>query len=496
MQKPPESEWRCHDAAWVAAALFFALILRALFFCALTGYDEFAYARIAADIAEGTFRFREVTGYYGFRYLVTLPAAFFYKFLGQNQYSAAAWPLACSLGNVILAYLLGRELFNRRTGVIAAVFQACLPISVVYGTMLYPDEILVFWTGLSALFFLKGAKVSGKWGGAGFLAFSGLLAGLGWYTRLNSAVLLIVYAAWSLRGGPRPAHLALVGGFLCALIPDWAAGFALAGDPLFSLRSQLAKLSSDSGAYAGGHLVYLRSLLGLDLYGLALFGFYFYFAAAAAAVAGYRKELGRLWVPLAWFVIVLIYLEFGPASLSPYQPVHKQLRFLSMGFFPVIISAAFVISEFRLARYRLLCAGFLILTSIVACWKMNAYVSAAAVPQRLAAVYLKARAPAGLYVTGSWGHFLAYYLRDQHSVPYYRKLGDGNEFIQPLERAAAARTLSRSCAVIDALTETSVVGGDARDSALRRIKKDLREVYAVPGGPVIYCFKALNKAAE
>lgn len=169
MPRPPE-EGPPYTA--LAAAVLAALALRVMFFSALTGYDEFAYARIAADIAEGSFRLADVTGYYGFRYLVTLPAALFGKLLGYTAYSAAAWPLLCSLGNTLLVYHLGAELFGRRAGIIAAFFQAFLPISVIYGTMLYPEEILVFWTGLSALLFLKGSAKGGRWGGAALLALS------------------------------------------------------------------------------------------------------------------------------------------------------------------------------------------------------------------------------------------------------------------------------------------------------------------------------------
>jgi len=489
VKKPPELAGSGGDAAWVAAAVFLALALRAVFFSALTGYDEFAYARIAGDIADGMFRFRDVSGYYGFRYLVIFPAALFYKLLGQSPYSAAAWPLFCSLGNTVLAYFLGREIFGRRAGVLAAFFQAFLPISVIYGTMLYPDEILVFWTGLSALFFLKGSKIDGRWGGAGFFALSGLLAGLGWHTRLNSAVMLLVYSAWMLRYGLRRAHLAVACGFLAALIPDWAVGAALAGDPFFSLRSQLAKLSADFKIAPRGHVIYLRGLLGFDLYGLALFGFYFYFFSAAAAAAALKKEIGRLWLPLSWFVIVFAYLEFGPTSFSPYQPVHKELRFLSMAFFPVILTAAYFVSGFKQAGYRAFAAAFLLLTSVGASWKMSAYRAEEAAPHRLAAAYLMPRSPAVLYVTGTWGYYLGYYLRDKHNEPYYRKINSPGGFIQPLEKAASAETLSGSCAVAD-LPQAPVPPPNREPSpAMRRLEKTPGDSFIVPGPAKVYCFK-------
>ncbi|MDO8806542.1 MAG: glycosyltransferase family 39 protein [Elusimicrobiota bacterium] len=488
MEKPPQLEGSGGDEVWLAGAVFLALALRAVFFSALTGYDEFAYSRIAGDIADGTFRFKDVSGYYGFRYLVTFPAALFHKLFGQNPYSAAAWPLLCSLSNTVLAYYLGREIFGRRAGILSAFFQAFLPISVVYGTMLYPDEILVFWTGLSALFFLRGSKMPGRWGGAGLLALSGLFAGLGWHTRLNSAVMLLVYAVWIVRRGPRPAHLALACGFLSALIPDWAAGAALAGDPLFSLRSQLAKLSADPGVYPAGHFVYLRGLLGIDLYGLALFGFYFYFFIAACAVAAFKKELSRLWVPLAWFAVLFAYLEFGPASISPYQPVHKQLRFLSMGFFPLIITTAHFVSGLK-RRYLIAAAAFLLLTSAGASWKMSAYRAVEAAPLKSAAGYLTGRSPSAIYADGNWGNSLGYYLREIHKQPYYRGAGAAGGFIKPLDEAASAAALSGACAVTGSSDGNSPWDNSGPSPALLRLGNKPADIFIINPGAKIYCFK-------
>lgn len=469
MQKPPEDKGG--DALPVLAALCCAAALRAFFYSGLTGYDEFAYARIAADIADGLFRLTDVTGYYGFRYLVTFPAALFCKLFGQGALSAAAWPFICSLCNTALAYFLGRELFGRRAGVIAAFLQAFLPLSVVYGTMLYPDEILAFWTGLSALLFLKGSKADGPWGGAGLLALAGLLAGLGWHTRLNSAIMLPVFAVWLVKLNPRPAHLAVAAGFAAALVPDWIAGAALAGDPLFSLRSQLAKLAADTAIYPEGHLVYLRGLLGLDLYGLALFGIYFYLFAAAAAFGVHKKRLKELWVPLVWFAVVFAYLEFGPASLDPYRSVHKQLRFFSMAMFPVLIIAARFISE--LSRPASL--GVLVLAlaaSVVGAKEMSAYQRRGAAPLREAAERLENISPTAIYADGAWGNYLGYRFRGGHREPYYQRGSSG--FIKPLRELPKSAEPAGTCAVL-----TAAAGGDVKGAT----------IIPLSGGAAIHCFK-------
>lgn len=466
------------DAAPVAAAVLAALLLRAAFFSALTGYDEFAYARIAQDITDGAFRLRDASGYYGFRYLVTLPAALAHAIFGQGKVAAAAWPLLCSLGNTVLAYLLGREFFGRRAGVLAAFLQAFLPVSAIFGTMLYPEEILVFWTGLSALLFIRGSRRGGRWGGAGLLALSGLCAGLGWHTRMNSAVMLGVYAVWGFSYGLKPAHLALFGGLAAALAPDWLAGAALAGDPLFSLRSQFAKLAADTGVYPVGHAVYLRGLLGLDLYGLALYGLYFYVFAAAAAAAVFMKQFRGIWVPFAWFAVMLLYFEFGPASLQPYQPVHKQLRFLSMAFFPVIIIAANFVSGFKPAA-RTAAMALLLSTSAFGAWKMGAYRAAEAAPLAQAADFMAAHSPSAVYADGAWANSAGYYLRGLHGEPYYRVAVRQEGFVRPLNGISLAKNISGACAVAGA-------SGAALSPLLAGLKSDVLEI---PGQAVVYCFK-------
>lgn len=460
------------DAVPLAAVLCVALLLRALFYSGLTGYDEFAYASIAGDIADGTFKLRDVHGYYGFRYLVTFPAAFFHLIFGQGKAAAAAWPLLCSLGNTLLAYFLGRELFGRRVGLLAALFQAFLPVSVIYGGMLYPEETLVLWTGLSALFFLKGAKGEGRWGGGWLLVLSGIFAGLGWHTRLNSALIIAVYAVWVLRLGPRPAYLAVVAGFAAALAPDLIVCAALGGDPLFSLRTQLVKLAADTAVYPSGHAVYAKALLGIDLYGLALFGLYFYFFAAAAALAAYKGEFRRLWLPVAWFAVVLLWLEFGPASLSPYQQLHKQLRFLSMGFFPVLIVAADLVARAGplLMRASLL---LLLVTSVAASWKMRDYRHAEAEPLKAAGQYLVARSPARVFAGGDWANVARYYLRELYKEPYYGAPGGGA--VRPLAEAAALIKMQGAC----------VIGGPGEKVPASAVGEALE----LPGLAVVYCFK-------
>jgi len=225
--------------------LLFGLSLRLLFFSGMTGYDEFHYAHIARNLALGNFSLPEVSGYYGFRYLVTIPAAFFTSVFGLNAAALSLWPLACSLGSISVVFLLGRLLSGDRAGLIAALLYACLPCSVISGTMLYPDETVTFFTGLSALFFLRGEKQKSG-GGILFFLLSGLFCGLGYLARINALLIILFFAVYAAVNGWKTGRLAFFAGLTLALLPEAAFNFAKTGDVLFSWNAQQLRLAADA----------------------------------------------------------------------------------------------------------------------------------------------------------------------------------------------------------------------------------------------------------
>ncbi|MEW6558530.1 MAG: glycosyltransferase family 39 protein, partial [Elusimicrobiota bacterium] len=117
----------------------------------MTGYDEYAYAHISHNIAKSNFILAEINSYYGFRWLVNLPVALGYEIFGVNIISTSYFPFLCSIGNIILAFFFGKYLYNYKIGLIAALFQAVFPVHVIYGTILYPEEIIYFFTNISIL---------------------------------------------------------------------------------------------------------------------------------------------------------------------------------------------------------------------------------------------------------------------------------------------------------------------------------------------------------
>jgi hypothetical protein len=291
--------------------------------------------------------------------------------------------------------------------------------------------------------------------------------------------MLPVFAVWLIKLGPRPAHLAVAAGFLATLVPEWIACAALAGDPLFGLSSQLAKLAADTAIYPEGHMVYLRGLLGLDLYGLALFGVIFYlFAVSVIGFAG-KKRLAQIWLPLAWFAVVLAYLEFGPASVSPYKPVHKQLRFLSMATLPMIAVAAAYLSESRRAlAWPVL--GLALAASVIGAREMSAYQEREAAPARLAAAYIERHAPSAVYADGYLAQYLGYRARASRRDPYYHGPGTEPGFVRSLEKDFPGVLPSETCAV-----EELTPGNGGRSRLLAAVDY---ERIRISGTAMLYCF--------
>ncbi len=76
--------------------------------------------------------------------------------LGSSEASARFWSVFAAWGTIPLVGLIGRSLYGFRTGWIAAlVFATCLG-PFIFGSMLMPDSVLIFWITLSMLAYIKG----------------------------------------------------------------------------------------------------------------------------------------------------------------------------------------------------------------------------------------------------------------------------------------------------------------------------------------------------
>lgn len=81
--------------------------------------------------------------------IVPFAAAQLYRVFGVHEVFARLIVVLFSIGTVVLLYFLGKEIFGRRAGLLAALFYAIAPGAAYYGRTITPDTAMVFFlTGL------------------------------------------------------------------------------------------------------------------------------------------------------------------------------------------------------------------------------------------------------------------------------------------------------------------------------------------------------------
>jgi len=406
----------------------------------MTSYDEFAYVHIAKNLLDGNFRLLDVEDYYGFRYPLIVPTAMSIWLFGVNEGAAALFPLLTSLGNIALAYGLGRLLFDSEVGATAALLHSVFPLSVVYVTILYPDEVLGFVPRLSVLLFLLGEarpRSRGQW--VLFLT-SGLALGVASLLRPTALFLLAFFAAYGWLKGIRPSHLLVPLGVSLVVAIEITAYSRLVGDPFFPWRVTLPRVAADAERFTTDFWLYPKAVLGLIPYGMAAFGFFYIVALLALVTMAVRGRLRSVAVVCLWAASLFLLLNFGSTSLREYQPLHKQFRFLSVLTLPITLLIGVFLRDLRAGLIALPRLGrplrgsalsiallsFLILTSIPAAFALSRYRAQETAPFRWVARQVAERPDLPVYVPNDdWFHFLPFFLRHEGALalPYYPRKG-------------------------------------------------------------------------
>jgi hypothetical protein len=209
-------------------------------------------------------------------------------------------------------------------------------------------------------------------------------------------------------------------------------------------------------------------MMGLDLYGLSLFGFFFhlFLVCLAAYILGRRPAVGR--TLLLWFACVFLYLQLGPAHLTwgGYVPAHKQLRFLTMAAMPAALFSAIYLAEMKRAA-AVSAVLFMVLTSAYGTAKMAEYHAFHAEPYERAFAYVKSAPPGSVSVPDAdWRARLNFYYRSPLSLPYYPSGGAGGVRLAGEPRSADAMPPSWRVAAGEAVAPEPTGLGPVKTIAL------------------------------
>lgn len=339
--------------------------------------DDIAYTSRAYQASIGKFQ-QTMGDVLSIRILQIFPTAFFYTIFGYGKLSSSAWDILAYVLSVFLTFLIGREIYDDKIGLLAAALMAVFPMAAMYSTTMSDNPTMMFFVCVSVLCFLKAMKSKEKkWYFATGLSL--ILAPL---VTPEGLILWIVLGLFFiievLRGEQKLnmtfAYLAL--GFLIALGVLCLFNYISTGYPLITFTSNAVyysqtyrpdltpqpfwpsvefyigvmfpyKLLSTAYAIITGHAA-IASIFSVYNQSIGDVGFYFYALVIAAIYLVLRKDRKHTYFLLFWIIVTLLYLEFGPMQISlhplGYTLSHRLDRYL-LFFAPamaILLSAALI----------------------------------------------------------------------------------------------------------------------------------------------------------
>ncbi len=358
--------------------------------------DDTVYTYYANLALHGTFS--ENMDIFSVRLLNIYPIALFYALFGIGKLSSAGWAIVSFLGSIAIAFLLGRELYDEYAGLLAALLLSFFPLLVALSGTPSPNIPEMFLAGLAVLAAVYGVRRNSR--GWYFASGASLVAAV-LATPESGYIVPVVFAyllAELLRKKIRVDRTSLffVAGILIAGASVLLVNYVSCGNPLQTLTVTSAVYST-AGTPAEGIIINtnpyfyfgvmfpynaigsLASMLaGHNLGPTAIWnyvfqanynfaGFFFYAFALCAAYLLLARER-RAYVPLLWFAIGFLFLEFGPiyVSLVPFKYLltHRLERYLTLIAIPLALTVSFAVMSLR-ERLRKAKHGYLALVPFV-----------------------------------------------------------------------------------------------------------------------------------
>jgi hypothetical protein len=375
---PRGTDRRAH--ARLALIMLGALLVRVAFFNGYTGTDDTYYLEAAYRVSVGDPG--AFDSYFATRSGLVLPTAAAFAVAGVRPATIAWLPLACSLGAMHVAFLLGRRLFTSETGLLAAFLLAVFPLDVIFATQLFACVPVAWATGLSLYYLLRkdagGHRLAALAASGTCLGVATLLADTAWFCLLP--------AGWFFLSHRRPFSEWLSFSAAVLLAPAFELLFyaVLTGDPWQRWRLLSAgvavqgfdALSSGLGwAYLLQPFVRLVSEQEFGLYPLACVPALVWHAVRAPS--RYSRFL------VVWIVVLFLYTSYGTTSPLHFAPLPRLPRYLSVLEIPALVLLASLLRT-RGVRVRRAIVVVLTASSLACVWVDNGRV-AKALPRSLVA---------------------------------------------------------------------------------------------------------------
>jgi hypothetical protein len=357
--------WLRNNTAYVILAI---IILYTIIYSLLSSPgpshlgDDIAYSFLAYQAVHGTFS-QTLSFILSIRILQIYPIAFFYALFGGSALSSAAWDITCFSLSVLFAFLIGKELYDEYTGIIAAFLLAVFPLVAVYSVTMSDNIPMMFFVSLSAYSLLRAIKTSSRkwWLAAGAtLVFPALVIPEGFIFWIIVALFLILELIRKKISINR-ITLHYIYGFIIILVALFLFNYINSGNPFITFTANMQYYGQTNRP----DLTPLPINKALSFYPKIMFpygainttpGLYFYVFIPAAIYLIFKKNRASYFL-FFWFFAGLLYLEFGPQhmGINPFVYVltHRLDRYLTLIATPsVILIAAAIVMSIRTSRIQ------------------------------------------------------------------------------------------------------------------------------------------------
>lgn len=173
------------------------------------------------------------------RHTIVVPMAALFGVFGISELTLVLPATFYYLALLALVFFVLRRHFDTPTACIAVLILGTLPLTAVAATTVVPDFTEVFFCLLSLALFFEATRTDQR---TRLLLLAGLAAGLSWLTRETVVFFLLTYGLLFLAGYgmPRRLYFVMAAGFLAVVGVEFAYFWAMTGDPLYRIHTDLA----------------------------------------------------------------------------------------------------------------------------------------------------------------------------------------------------------------------------------------------------------------
>jgi 4-amino-4-deoxy-L-arabinose transferase-like glycosyltransferase len=341
------------------------VVLRLALFSGYGLGDDPGYFLCYRDIIEtGTFN---ATRAYNYRFSFWIPVVTFLWAFGINEAAWVGFVTLCSAANLVLVYLLARQEWGRRTGLLAMGLLAVLPLDVLSSTLFVIDIPLATYCFTAFWLYRESLARTGRQAIALALGASVFLF-LGYSAKQWAVLVGLLFAAEGLRAVRRTwwQSLACGGGFLLLVALYYGWQWVRFGDPIWDIHV-VRKIALFLPLDRDILLDYPQMLFLRNQYGTFFAGFFPHAVLVLAILLTVRTPAAGKW--LAYTIILLVALAAAPSHrengrwvvLVPH--IFRYLCLLSIPLTLALAAYARELIRWRPAVGTALVAGFVVLSA-------------------------------------------------------------------------------------------------------------------------------------